>query len=206
MIHRWVPDVEALPNNGMKAQFHFLRNKAPWLIIAATFLGNGGILCWFSYISPLLQMEGGFSAASISLLMILAGGGMVVGNQVSALLADRFKPGRFTCYLQFLAAAALLLTFFLAPFSWVSVVLMFICCACLFGIVDSDGFELKSKQKKQKDISPISIRKLTPIQMPHIDIEELKTGKFANIAERSGRAQDKEDGGGLEELRKDGYM
>jgi DHA1 family arabinose polymer transporter-like MFS transporter len=140
MIHRWVPDVEALPNNGMKAQFHFLRNKAPWLIIAATFLGNGGILCWFSYISPLLQMEGGFSAASISLLMILAGGGMVVGNQVSALLADRFKPGRFTCYLQFLAAAALLLTFFLAPFGWVSVVLMFICCACLFGIGSPEQF------------------------------------------------------------------
>jgi len=37
-------------------------------------------------------------------------------------------------------------------------------------------------------------------------IEELKTGKFANIAERSGRAQDKDDGGGLETLRRDGYM
>ena len=37
-------------------------------------------------------------------------------------------------------------------------------------------------------------------------IEELKTGKFANIAERSGREQDNEDGGGLEELRKGGYM
>ncbi len=37
-------------------------------------------------------------------------------------------------------------------------------------------------------------------------IEELRTGKFANIAERSGRAQDKDDGGGLETLRKDGYM
>lgn len=37
-------------------------------------------------------------------------------------------------------------------------------------------------------------------------IEELKTGKFANIAERSGREQDKEDGGGLEDLRRDGYM
>ena len=37
-------------------------------------------------------------------------------------------------------------------------------------------------------------------------IEELKTGKFSNIAERSGRAQDKEGGGGLEELRRDGYM
>jgi len=37
-------------------------------------------------------------------------------------------------------------------------------------------------------------------------VEELRTGKFSNIAERSGRAQDAEDGGGLEELRKDGYM
>jgi len=37
-------------------------------------------------------------------------------------------------------------------------------------------------------------------------IEELRTGKFANIAERSGRAQDKEDGGGLETLRREGYM
>ena len=37
-------------------------------------------------------------------------------------------------------------------------------------------------------------------------VEELKSGKLKNIAERSGREQDKEDGGGLEELRKDGYM
>lgn len=37
-------------------------------------------------------------------------------------------------------------------------------------------------------------------------VTELKTGKFANIAERSGRAQDKEDGGGLETLRREGYM
>lgn len=37
-------------------------------------------------------------------------------------------------------------------------------------------------------------------------IEELRSGKFANIAERSGRAQDKEDGNGLETLRRDGYM
>ena len=37
-------------------------------------------------------------------------------------------------------------------------------------------------------------------------IEELRSGKFANIAERSGRAQDKEDGGGLETLRRQGYM
>ena len=48
-----------------------------------------------------------------------------------------------------------------------------------FGIIDADGNTLQSKQKKQKDISPISIRKLTPIQMPHIDIEDLKHGRQA---------------------------
>lgn len=37
----------------------------------------------------------------------------------------------------------------------------------------------RSKQKKQKDVSPISIRRLTPIQMPHIDISELKLGRKA---------------------------
>ena len=48
-----------------------------------------------------------------------------------------------------------------------------------FGIIDADGNTLQSKQKKQKDISPISIRKLTPIQMPHINIEDLKRGRQA---------------------------
>lgn len=37
-------------------------------------------------------------------------------------------------------------------------------------------------------------------------IEELRTGRLSDIAERSGRDQDKEDGGGLETLRRDGYM
>ena len=45
----------------------------------------------------------------------------------------------------------------------------------------------------------------TAKNVPEI-IEELRSGKFAKIAERSGRAQDKDDGGGLETLRKDGYM
>ena len=50
----------------------------------------------------------------------------------------------------------------------------------------------------------------TPVSSKAVNVQEiiveLKTGKFANIAERSGRAQDKEDGGGLETLRRDGYM
>ena len=45
-----------------------------------------------------------------------------------------------------------------------------------FGMEDLDS---EPRQKKQKDVSPISIRKLTPIQMPHIDIEEVRAGRKA---------------------------
>jgi sulfate adenylyltransferase subunit 2 len=37
-------------------------------------------------------------------------------------------------------------------------------------------------------------------------VEELRSGKFSKVAERAGRAQDIEDGGGLETLRREGYM
>jgi sulfate adenylyltransferase subunit 2 len=37
-------------------------------------------------------------------------------------------------------------------------------------------------------------------------VAELRTGQLKNVAERSGRAQDAADGGGLEGLRRDGYM
>jgi len=50
----------------------------------------------------------------------------------------------------------------------------------------------------------------TPIQSTarNVDevIEELRSGQLKNVPERSGRAQDEADGGGLETLRRDGYM
>jgi len=49
---------------------------------------------------------------------------------------------------------------------------------------------------------PVESEARTPQEI----IEELRTGKFANVAERAGRAQDKDDAGGLETLRRDGYM
>lgn len=46
----------------------------------------------------------------------------------------------------------------------------------------------------------------SPSRTVHEIVEELRSGQLTEIAERSGREQDKEDGGGLEELRKKGYM
>ena len=48
-----------------------------------------------------------------------------------------------------------------------------------FGLVDDEEAEKRSKKQKQREETPISIRKLTPIQMPHVDMEELKQGRKA---------------------------
>lgn len=48
----------------------------------------------------------------------------------------------------------------------------------LSGIVDIDGNPVQSRKKKSKEaVSPIRIVKLTPIQMPHVDLEELKDAR-----------------------------
>lgn len=44
-------------------------------------------------------------------------------------------------------------------------------------IISADGERIQSKRKRQKDTTPISIRKLTPIQLPNVDMDGLKEGR-----------------------------
>ena len=133
-ILRWVPQVESLPDTGIKGQFRFLKSPAPWLILLATGLGNGGIFCWYSYINPLLTHVSGFKPDSITVLMVLAGFGMVVGNLIGGRLSDRFTPGRVAATAQGLVCFILLSLFFLSSVSWLTVILMCLCTAGLFAV------------------------------------------------------------------------
>ena len=133
-IWKWVPQVEGLPDTGFKGQFRFLKTKAPWLILGATMLGNGGVFCWYSYINPLLTQVSGFPTESVTLLMVLAGFGMVVGNLLGGRLSDIYTPGRVAAYTQLLLFMALLAIFFAAPVGWLTVLLMCLCTAGLFAV------------------------------------------------------------------------
>ena len=133
-IWRWVPHVPGLEDTGFKGQFRFLKKPAPWLILGATALGNGGVFCWYSYINPLLTHVSGFSEESITALMVLAGFGMVAGNLISGRMSDRYTPGRVGMVVQGLICITLLLIFFLSPNPWCSALLMALCTAGLFAI------------------------------------------------------------------------
>lgn len=133
-IWRWVPQVEGVPDTGLRGQFRFLKTTAPWLLLGATLLGNGGTFAWYSYVTPLLTHEAGFPAHTITFLMILAGFGMVVGNLTGGRLADRYTPGKVAAVAQGTIGLSLLLIFFFAGMSWVAVILMCVCTACLFAV------------------------------------------------------------------------
>lgn len=133
-IWKWVPGVGALPDKGFRHQFAFLKTGAPWLILLATMFANGGIFCWYSYISPLMTQEGGFSIGALPALMIAAGFGMVAGNLISGRLCDRHRPGHVVAWTQCIAMVALLIIFMLADFGWLSAALMIVCTGCLFAV------------------------------------------------------------------------
>ena len=138
-IWKWVPGVGALPDKGFRHQFAFLKSDAPWLILAATMLANGGIFCWYSYVSPLL-ISGGFSADTLPALMIAAGFGMVAGNMISGRLCDHHRPGHVVATTQCVAIATLLLIFWLADCGWLSAALMVVCTGCLFAVSSPQQF------------------------------------------------------------------
>jgi len=64
----------------------------------------------------------------------------------------------------------------------------------------------EGKRYRSLGCFPCTFPVMSTAKTPREIAEELRTGKFRDIAERSGRAQDKEDRGTLEQLRREGYM
>lgn len=123
-----------MKDTGFKGQFRFLKSPAPWLILGATALGNGGVFCWYSYVNPMLTEVSGFRTESMTALMVLAGFGMVVGNLVSGRMSDRYTPGKVGTVVQAMICVVLLLIFFLSPNPWCAAILMTLCTAGLFAV------------------------------------------------------------------------
>jgi DHA1 family inner membrane transport protein len=57
--------------------------------LLTTVLGYAGVFAVFTYIAPLLTRISGFSASAVSLVLLVFGGGLVIGNLVGGRMADR---------------------------------------------------------------------------------------------------------------------
>lgn len=134
LLWKWIPRLPALPDSGLKGQFRFLTHLAPWLIILTTMFGNGGVFCWFSYVTPQMIHEAGFSPENMTLIMMFAGLGMTIGNLVGGKFGDLYGLAPVIRMTQVVMILALLGTYFFAGNPVLSVLLMFVGTAALFAV------------------------------------------------------------------------
>ena len=132
LIWRLVPQIEAVADAGLAGQFRFLGKPGPWIVLSAVFLGNTGIFCWWSYVSPCLETVGGWSATMLPALLVLAGLGMIVGSQLGGRAGDRLTPGWASAIGQGIACVAMLLIYAFSGSQVTSAALMVLCCCGLF--------------------------------------------------------------------------
>ncbi|MBE0375458.1 MFS transporter, DHA1 family, arabinose polymer transporter [Pseudoalteromonas flavipulchra NCIMB 2033 = ATCC BAA-314] len=62
------------------------------LVYLMTILGYGGTFTAFTYLAPILQQEAGFNAATVSIIMLVYGVSVAVGNIYGGKLADKKGP------------------------------------------------------------------------------------------------------------------
>ena len=124
-LWRWIPARPAPPLEPLKAQLAIFKRIDLWLIIGVAAIGFGGFFAAFSYIAPLMTEVAGFGEGSVSLILVLAGIGMTLGNLIGGRLSDR-APVRWMCLALAGLAGALALLALLAPYPAAAVVGVFL--------------------------------------------------------------------------------
>ncbi|APW35829.1 MFS sugar transporter [Rhodoferax koreense] len=105
------------------------------LVYATTALGYGGSFIAFTYLAPILQDVSGFSAGTVSLVLLVYGVSVAVGNIWGGKLADRHGAIR-ALQVVFLGLAAVLFALtFTAHNPWLAVATVLLWGAVAFGNV-----------------------------------------------------------------------
>lgn len=124
-----LPYMDSLRTTTLKDELEFFKSAKAWHIIAITGIGFGGLFAWFSYITPLMTSVSRFETDFIAYIMVLAGAGMVVGNFLGGIMADKMRPALAAAILMFAMILALIGVFLFSENQVASLVLTFVCGA-----------------------------------------------------------------------------
>ncbi|BEM07689.1 MFS transporter [Serratia marcescens] len=95
---------------GVREQLKVLTHPRLLLIYAITALGYGGVFTTFTFLAPMMQELAGFSAPTVSWILLAYGVAVAVGNIWGGKLADRHGAVRALSFI-FAALTVLLLVF-----------------------------------------------------------------------------------------------
>lgn len=104
------------PTTKLVAQLKVLTQPRLLLVYAITALGYGGTFTAFTFLAPILEQVSGFSTHMISLIMLVYGVSVAVGNLWGGKLADKMGPIK-ALTLIFTGLAAILLVFNITAFN-----------------------------------------------------------------------------------------
>jgi len=106
-----LPRSEEAAPSGLMQEFRVLTQPATWLALMMTVVGFGGVFVVFTYIAPILEQVTGFSPRAVTLVLVLFGVGLTVGNTIGGKLADRALLPSLMGILALLAVVMLVFSF-----------------------------------------------------------------------------------------------
>ena len=89
LIAALVPRLPVAQPPSIRREIGVLRRPQVLLALAMTLFGYGGIFVAFTFIAPILRDITGFGPAMVTVLLVVFGLGLVVGNTLGGRLADR---------------------------------------------------------------------------------------------------------------------
>ena len=84
-----VPNKHDTGPAGLAHEVRVLKDPQVWMALAMTIVGFGDVFVVFTYIAPILEQVSGFSPRGVTLILVLFGVGLTIGNTVGGKLADR---------------------------------------------------------------------------------------------------------------------
>lgn len=137
------------PSASLLTQLSVLKKPRLLLVYAMTALGYGGTFTAFTYLAPILQEVTGFTASSVSLVMLLYGVSVAFGNIWGGKLADRKGPIHALQIVFSLLALVLFGLTFTAPHAWLMLATVLAWGAVAFGNVP--GLQVYVVQRAERD-------------------------------------------------------
>ena len=116
-------------------QVKVLKEPRLLLVYAMTAVGYGGSFIAFTFLAPILQDITGFSAGTVSLVLLVYGVSVAVGNIWGGKLADQRGPIRALILIFLLLAAVLFTLAFTASNPWLALATVLVWGAVAFGNV-----------------------------------------------------------------------
>lgn len=132
-------DLQKAVRTTFRDQLKLVTNGRLLLVFIITALGYGGTFVVFTYLSPLLQEVTGFKAGTVTLILLVYGIAIAIGNTIGGKLANR-NPINALFYMFLIQAVILIVLTFTAPYKIAGLVTIII--MGLFAFMNVPGLQV----------------------------------------------------------------